>query len=145
MEYVKARGQFIPQDAVCTEQNAKLIQHCAAFQELLPPIFLLSRCPVLIERDGQLVQVSGYDRDSGILAFGEPATEVPLEDAVALLSEMLGDFHFAAPADRARALAAVIHRHWFLASYSMVVLPWTSARPMPVKVVKDTGPINLCT
>lgn len=108
MKYIKEKGQFVPQEAISSEQDAKLIQHCRAFQELLPPIFLLSRCPVLIERDSQLVQVSGYDRDSGILAFGEPAAEVLLEDAVTLLSEMLADFHFASLADRARALAALI-------------------------------------
>ena len=108
MEYAKARGQFVPQQAVCTEQSAKLIQHSAAFQGQLPPIHLLSRCPVLIERDGQLAQISGYDRDSGILAFGEPAADISLEEGVALLSQMLADFHFASESDRARALAAII-------------------------------------
>jgi hypothetical protein len=33
---------------------------------------------------------------------------VPLVDAVALLYEMYADFHFATPADLARALAAAI-------------------------------------
>ncbi len=108
MEFAKQKGQFVPQEAICTEQAAKLIQHSAAFQALLPPIHLLSRCPVLIERGGELVQISGYDRDSGILAFGNPAPDVPPKDAAAMLSEMLADFRFAAPADRARALAAII-------------------------------------
>ena len=108
VEYAKEKGQLVPQDAICTEQGAKLIQHCPVFQSLLPPIHLLSRCPVLIERDGTLVQVSDYDRESGILAFGEPAPDMPLEDGVALLSDMLADFHFATFADRARALAALV-------------------------------------
>jgi hypothetical protein len=108
MEFTKEKGQFVPQEAICTEQDAKLIQHSAAFRVLLPPIHLLSRCPVLIERDGSLIQISGYDRDSGILAFGEPAPDMPLEDAVTLLSDMLADFRFATLADRARALAAII-------------------------------------
>lgn len=108
MEFAKQKGQFVAQEAICTEQAAKLIQHSAAFQRLLAPIHLLSRCPVLIERKGSLVQVSGYDRDSGILAFGDLTPDMPLEEAVKLLSEMLADFHFATPADRARALAAVV-------------------------------------
>jgi hypothetical protein len=108
MEFTKREGQFVPQEAVFTEQAAKLVQHSAVFQALLPPIHLLSRCPVLIERGGAMIQVSGYDRDSGILAFGDPAPDVPVEDAVAMLSEMLADFHFATPADRSRALAAII-------------------------------------
>jgi hypothetical protein len=108
MKYATVRGESFPQEAICTEQDAKLIQNCAAFQELLPPIKLLSRCPVLIERDGKLVRISGYDRDSGILTFGQPAADMSLEEAVALLSDMLADFHFATPADRARALAVPI-------------------------------------
>lgn len=108
MAFVKQRGEFVPEEAIFTEQAAKLIQHSAVFQALLPPIHLLSRCPVLIERGSSLVQVSGYDRDSGILAFGEPAPDVPVEDAAAMLSEMVADFRFATPADRARALAAII-------------------------------------
>jgi len=106
--YHMDHGLPVPVDAICSEQAAKLIQHSAAFQALLPPIHLLSRCPVLIERGGSLVQISGYDRESGILAFGQPAPEMPLEDAVATLSDMLVDFRFAAPSDRARALAAII-------------------------------------
>jgi len=108
MEFTKREGQFVPQEAVFTEQAAKLIQHSAVFQALLPPIHLLSRCPVLIERGDALVQVSGYDREAGILAFGNPAPDVQVEDAEAMLSEMLADFRFATSADRARALAAII-------------------------------------
>ena len=108
MEYTKEKGQFVPQEAISSEQDAKLIQQCISFRQLLPPIHLLSRCPVMIERDGELVQISGYDRDSGILAFGEPAQDVPADEAVSLLSDMLADFRFATPADRARALAAII-------------------------------------
>jgi len=108
MEYAKRKDRFIPVDAICSEQDAKLILHCAAFQGLLPPIRLLSRCPVLIERDGELVQISGYDRDSGILAFGERPRDVPADEAVSLLGDMLADFRFATPADRARAMAAIV-------------------------------------
>ena len=69
---------------------------------------MLSRCPVLIERDGKLTQISGYDRDSGILAFGDAVPGVALTQAVTLLHQMLAGFQFATASDRARALAAVI-------------------------------------
>jgi hypothetical protein len=108
MGYIKQKGEFVAEQAIFTEQAAKLIQHSAAFQALLPPIHLLSRCPVLVERGRELIQISGYDRESGILAFGDPAPDVPLEEAVGLLSEMLTDFRFATSADRARALSAII-------------------------------------
>jgi hypothetical protein len=104
----KVKGQVAEVAATCTEQTAKLILHAEAFLNALPPIDILTRCPVLIERDGELVQVCGYDHESGIMAAGEPAEEVCLMEARRLLWEMLGDFKFAAEADRARALAAII-------------------------------------
>ena len=107
-KHSKENGVFVAHAAVASEQDAKLIQYCAAFRNLVPPVFVLSRCPVLIERDGALVHVAGYDRPSGILAFGSPALDIPLNEAVTLLLEMLDDFQFATPGDRARALAAVI-------------------------------------
>jgi hypothetical protein len=108
MTFGKSEGELVQQPAVCSEQQAKLIQHCEAFQHALPPLRLLSACPVLIERDGSLVQICAYDRDSGIMALATPADDVPLDDAVELLLEMLADFRFATPADRARAIAAII-------------------------------------
>jgi hypothetical protein len=94
--------------ATCPEQTAKLLQASAAFREILPPIHVLTRCPVLIERNGKLIQICGYDRESGTLAGGDPAENMPLADGVRLLCELVEDFRFATPADRARALAAII-------------------------------------
>jgi hypothetical protein len=108
MRYAKKDGTIVSEMTICSEQEAKLIQHSTSFQLALPPIHLLSPCPVLVEQDGTLVQISGYNRKSGILSFGESAIEMPLEEAVNLLSDMLSDFRFATSADRARALAAII-------------------------------------
>ena len=94
--------------ATCPEQTAKLIQASAAFREALPPIRVLTRCPVLIERNGKLIQICGYDRQSGIMAAGNRAENVDLTEARRLLSEILDGFRFATQADRARALAALI-------------------------------------
>ena len=106
--FARNHGQFMEVPAVCTEQEGKVILSASTFRGHFPVIRLLSRCPVLIERDGALVQISGYDRQSGILAFGDTAPDMPGEYAVALLPEILADFQFATPADRARALAAVV-------------------------------------
>jgi hypothetical protein len=97
-----------PRPAVCTEQGAKLILHCEAFLQELPTLRLLSACPVLIERDGVLVQVCGYDRESGIMAIGEPTVVISTADAVTLLRGVLSDFRFATQGDQTRALAALI-------------------------------------
>ncbi|MFB3893285.1 MAG: hypothetical protein ACE15C_14820 [Phycisphaerae bacterium] len=108
MTLAKVDGQIVEVDTICSEQAAKVIMHAGTFLAALPPIRVLARCPVLIERDGKLVQVSGYDRQSGILALGEPAPDVPLDQARSMLHDMLDDFRFAMPSDRSRALAAII-------------------------------------
>ena len=97
-----------PEPATCPEQTAKLIAASAAFREAMPPIRVLTRCPVLVERAGSLVQISGYDRQSGIFAAGKPAEPMDVAEARRLLSEMLDGFRFNTPADRARALAAIV-------------------------------------
>lgn len=97
-----------PQPDICYDKEANLIGSSAAFRDITPPIRILTRCPVLIERNGQLVQITGYDRESGIMAGGRPVTDMSLADAKLLLYESLRDFRFATPADQARALAALI-------------------------------------
>jgi hypothetical protein len=94
--------------ATCSEQTAKLIAASAAFRDNMRPIHVLTRCPVLIERAGRLLQVSGYDRESGILAAGAPAEAIGLAEARRLLCGLLDGFRFATPPDRARALAALV-------------------------------------
>ena len=61
-----------------------------------------------MERNGQLIAISDYDEESGILAAGGPIPEIPLDVAKMLLDELVADFHFATPADRSRAMAAII-------------------------------------
>lgn len=94
--------------AVMQENVAKLILHADAFVNELPPIKILSRCPVLTEVDGVLVQVTGYHRQSGVLAAGQKVADVPVDEAKQLLAGILADFLFAAPGDRSRAIAALI-------------------------------------
>ncbi|MEI6970361.1 MAG: hypothetical protein WCL44_02490 [bacterium] len=108
MDGVDEDGQPNLKPATCPEQTAKLIAASAAFGDAMPPINVLTRCPVLIERAGSLIQVSDYDRASGIFAAGKPAEPMPVDEARSLLSEMLEGFRFATPPDRARALAAMI-------------------------------------
>jgi len=62
--------------AVCSEQTAKLIAHADNFLSALPPIRILAQSPVLVESDGELAEVTGYHRESGVLAFGTPSEKV---------------------------------------------------------------------
>ncbi len=94
--------------AICSESAARQIQSAPAFIDALPPIHTVSPCPVLIERNGKLVTVTNYDRESGVLVTGGDVDDVSVEEARDLLSALLADFKFATPADRARALAALV-------------------------------------
>jgi hypothetical protein len=97
-----------PEPATCPEQTAKIIAASAAFRDAMPPISVLTRCPVQIERAGGLMQISGYDRATGIFAAGKPAEPMDATQARILLRNILEGFRFATPADRARALAAIV-------------------------------------
>lgn len=97
-----------PKPATCSETTAKLISASAAFRNAMSPLTVLTRCPVLIDRAGKLMQICGYDRQSGIFAAGQPAEAMSIDEARRLLYEILSDFKFATRADRARALAAMI-------------------------------------
>lgn len=97
------------QPTVCSPGTAALILASQAFRDALPPLSLISRCPVMIERNGELIAISGYDRESGILAFGSvPPADMTLGEAKQLLLGLLGDFRFATPADKSRAIAALL-------------------------------------
>ncbi len=53
-------GKKVP--GICTKTQAELILLSSGFNNALPKINLLSPCPVLIERNGQLVTICGYDK-----------------------------------------------------------------------------------
>ena len=94
--------------ATCSKSQAELILASSAFKEALPRITLLSPCPVITEKDGELVVVCGYDQQTGILAGGDPVEEPPFLEAVGFLIEMFNDFRFASEPDKTRAIAAVV-------------------------------------
>ncbi|MBN2290920.1 MAG: hypothetical protein JXM70_00760 [Pirellulales bacterium] len=97
------------QPTTCREATAKLIMNSQVFLENLPMLRVLSRCPVLIEQDGELVEVTGYDPVSGVLSTAsDGVATVSLDEAKVLLNELVDGFKFATPSDRSRALAALI-------------------------------------
>jgi len=102
-------GRDVAADGVFGEPDAKLVAHADAFRDALPTVRLLSACPVLVARaGGGLVVVTGYDRQSGVLASGPAPAAVTAEEATYLLRGLLRDFAFATEADRSRALAALV-------------------------------------
>jgi len=93
---------------VCRKSEAELILSSQAFVGELSKLRVLSRCPVLVEQDGTLVEITGYDPESGVYAQGESPECVSLEDASVLLHDALSGFQFATAGDESRALAAII-------------------------------------
>jgi hypothetical protein len=81
----------------------------------LPPLAGLARQPYFRESDGELIKEPGYDKTA--LRFGvfdtrqfvlpDPTHEAA-QKALALLEELLAEFHFVAATDKAAALAAII-------------------------------------
>ncbi|QLQ25156.1 MAG: hypothetical protein HZT41_10030 [Dechloromonas sp.] len=80
----------------------------------LPPLAGVVRQPYFREADGVLVTEPGYDPisqrfgvfDSRQYVLGEPTIEAARQ-ALAMLEELLVEFHFVAPTDKAAALAAI--------------------------------------
>ena len=93
---------------VCVKATAEVVLACEDFVLALPRIIVLTSAPVLIERDGKLIEVCGYDEPSGVYAGGEPTEQVRIDDAVKLILELFADYRFTTPGDRARAVAMLI-------------------------------------
>lgn len=94
--------------STCSESTARLLLECDGLKNMLPPLTLVAKCPVLLERGKTLATISGYDRETGILAQGDEPAPMDFTEASALLNWLLKDFHFAGPPDKSRALAAMI-------------------------------------
>jgi hypothetical protein len=97
-----------PKRAICSEHTARAIASAETFINELPEIKVVTDCPVLIEREGKLVEIAGFDLQSGILAGGCRTVDATPPEAKKLLFSILQDFRFNQPADRARALAAIV-------------------------------------
>lgn len=90
----------------CTEGTASLILNSARFKAALPHLDRITPCPILVERDGAPLVICGYDEPTGVYACGTAPVDMSVDDAVELLGALLGDFAFATPGDRSRAVAA---------------------------------------
>lgn len=80
----------------------------ADFLDCLPPLRLISRCPLLVEHNDTLVELTGHDPKTGIYAEGDSPATVTLDEAKILFNELLDGFRFATLGDKSRALAAII-------------------------------------
>lgn len=94
-------------------------RHVSILYDLQPYRYLLPlsgvvRQPYFRESDGVLIQEPGYDAGTGCFGvFDAQQFELPAptldaaNDALSLLEDLLCEFHFVAPADKAAALSAI--------------------------------------
>ena len=92
----------------CSETTARLILSAGVFLNRLPPIHVVVPCPVLVERDGQLITITGYDLESGVLAAGEEPHDISIDEALTVLDEITAEFNYTSESDRARHFASLI-------------------------------------
>lgn len=106
---VVKRGKNRLEATVLRPSQAQLIMDSSRFCEEIPEICLLSTTPVLmLDKEGNLRTITGYDKESRVLSFAQPFKSVSLDTSVKLLIELLSDFKFATTADKSRALAAIV-------------------------------------
>lgn len=93
-----------------TKPDAQAILSCPAFSESLGPIEVTVRCALLdSDASGALVPKSGYVRRLKAYSSGSEVRDPQdLPAAVKRLTMLLEDFRFATPADRSRAMVALL-------------------------------------
>ena len=106
-----SRGYLLKADARCSLDNTAAMLASEA-KNILPPIAALHNCPILIESaQGEITFLGrGYHRDHGgrLIVTGTEPQHIPIEEAVELLLDMISEYEFVTPADKSRALAAII-------------------------------------
>ena len=104
------RGYLLKADARCSLDNATAMLASDA-KNILPPITAIHACPVLIESESEITFLEkGYHRVHGgrLVIAGAPPQYMRIEEAVALLLDMISEYDFLTPADKSRAIAAII-------------------------------------
>ena len=102
-------GQSGLEKTICSPATAKTIISSSTFLNSIPKINLVTNSPVILKNEDNTCRVvNSYDATSGILSTGVPAEDVPLDEAIALLNNLLSDFNFQGAGDKSRALAALL-------------------------------------
>lgn len=95
----------------CSGESAEALLVTREAEKCLPSIEMVSSTPVLIDRAGELVTLgAGYHPDGGgTLVLGDQQPQaIGIDEATRELLALLDDFRFATPADKSRAIAALI-------------------------------------
>ena len=103
----KKGAEAIPRLSSISAEDSRAIIGCRQAVGALPVINGMANFP-LMRSDGTICP-NGYDENTGILVTGGVrVNEIPLERAVMLIRNLMGDFKFASPADEGRAISAIL-------------------------------------
>lgn len=93
-----------------TKAQAEVYLHSDECRTLLPKLNGILRCPLLVEKDGQLRSLgNGYDEETGYFVDGaQTPVEMELDQAVGFLTGLLSGFEFLTPGDCSRAIASML-------------------------------------
>lgn len=108
---IGANHHLVLKPTVCPEETAKALMASEAAQRLLPPISLITGCPVAIGvGDTMKVLTKGYHRDHFGILITTGATPLQWDPmtAVGLLNWLICEFDFVSPGDRARGFAMLL-------------------------------------
>lgn len=111
-KHVVVKDKVVLKHSICSEATAKLLLGTREALELLWPVTLVVNSPILIEGpDGEPdILAHGYHHwgRGTLVTKGARPTIPTLDKATSSLLELLEDFAFELPADRLRALGAMI-------------------------------------
>lgn len=105
-------GSFVRCDP--SSKHVKIVNESRTFKYLLPLIGI-ARQPYFRESDHELIKQPGYDKESKFFGVFDPGQyPIPAEptmeearSALALLEDLLAEFHFVSAVDKAAALSAI--------------------------------------
>jgi hypothetical protein len=123
-KYIQNKGKWIRCDP--PTRHTGILYDSGDYRHLLPLVGV-ARQPYFRESDNELVMEPGYDKVSNFFGVFDPQqyvlpepTEEAARSALALLEDLLVEFHFVSPADKAAALSAI---------FTAVVRPTLSHAP----------------
>ena len=108
---IGANGERVLKPTLCPEETARALLESLPARELLPNVTALCACPVLAKAGGEIRLLGpGWHPINGgtFVTGGETPPHVSPNEAVKTLSDILDDFDFSTPGDRARAIASLI-------------------------------------
>ena len=103
-------GYLLKPDARCSKDNATALLASDA-KNVLPSIAAVHSCPIITEtKNGIEILGKGYRKECGgrLVTGGAMPEKIELSEAIAALLGIVSEFDFATPADKPRAIAAIL-------------------------------------